>query len=995
MAVRFPMVAITEQDIHDTLGAGDVLHDPASNLPYLTASTGGLRSYATLAAAVADASNLVISQTVIIQGGDNASTGFPNADAGIWQVTNAPVTVVGDFTKRLDVTDHASELFLQDTAGFYASTHVEGALQEIGSKQMVYRRGDSSLYGVTVSGATSTAFDAALKALILDNGSFVDVAGLGDTVTNGIVLNSTKAHKLPVRDAATNDSLTDGSGNEVYARLTQSGGNYVVAFYSDVGGTETAFSMPSTSIDLGYVWVSMDFMKLPALASINEADFFGDQAGVVGTIDDANIITNAPAFDGLLTGLGTQEAVNNRVDELGETANGKGASLIKIEDAAGNFTADNVEGALTELYDFIDNRQLVRHYSTLAAAQVAAALEQDWEINDIVVVTGPAPDDAERGIWKITSQTGTYIGEAAGDYTKIMDAVNTASEVPIVDAGGYYVATNVEAALQELATSVVATKTVFDYASVAAAVAAQVSDVHKIGDYVIISGTGLSDSESGIYEVTALTATAGNYTKILDKSNTAAEVAVADVGGNFTATNVEDALAEIAGLISNVNGVHDYDTLAAAQAASDATWLIGDYVIVAGTAVPAERGIWKIIANNTTTPGANAADYSKVLDISHTAAEVAIADAGGYFTGNSVEDALQELAASVAASQYTHTYATLAAAAADQGPADQKVGDIVVIAGTAPSESERGVYEVTAVTGVVGNYTKVLDISHTAAEVLIGNGSGASFTGTDVQDALDELLAAIGGTNTIVRDYSSNNYVTDNDSLVVAIGKLDQAIGALQSDKLVSTTYVAAEALTLTTGPKLVAATSTANNAELANASDTGTSVEIVGFATGPANLVASDPIPQVVSEGVLAGFTGLTPGAAYYANPSVEGGITATVPSVVGQWVVPVGVAKSATELLVRFGEPTEIVPASKAVQRNVWFRNTTGTANDGLGESGLAVSAGDVWIDNDETVQNPTKSGLGRYSVYVCKLDWTGTGAALTSGNINTYFQLIGKQN
>lgn len=45
------------------------------------------------------------------------------------------------------------------------------------------------------------------------------------------------------------------------------------------------------------------------------------------------------------------EKLDLRHGDYGSTANGEGASLIAIEDADGNFTSTNVEGALDELYD--------------------------------------------------------------------------------------------------------------------------------------------------------------------------------------------------------------------------------------------------------------------------------------------------------------------------------------------------------------------------------------------------------------------------------------------------------------------------------------------------------------------------------------------------------------------------------------------------------------------------------------------------------------------
>ncbi len=72
----------------------------------------------------------------------------------------------------------------------------------------------------------------------------------------------------------------------------------------------------------------------------------------------------------------------------------------------------------------------------------------------------------------------------------------------------------------------------------------------------------------------------------------------------------------------------------------------------------------------------------------------------------------------------------------------------------------------------------------------IANGAGASmvgvedtatfFAGANLEVALAELAIALGGTNSTTRNYSTNNYVADNDSLVIAVGKLDAGAKAAQ-----------------------------------------------------------------------------------------------------------------------------------------------------------------------------------------------------------------------
>ena len=51
-------------------------------------------------------------------------------------------------------------------------------------------------------------------------------------------------------------------------------------------------------------------------------------------------------------------------------------------------------------------------------------------------------------------------------------------------------------------------------------------------------------------------------------------------------------------------------------------------------------------------------------------------------------------------------------------------------------------------------------------------------------------------------------------------------------------------------------------------------------------------------TDGIVSGLTGLTAGAVYYLSAGTAGVMTTTAPSTVGQYVVRLGIALSATEL-------------------------------------------------------------------------------------------------
>jgi hypothetical protein len=69
----------------------------------------------------------------------------------------------------------------------------------------------------------------------------------------------------------------------------------------------------------------------------------------------------------------------------------------------------------------------------------------------------------------------------------------------------------------------------------------------------------------------------------------------------------------------------------------------------------------------------------------------------------------------------------------------------------------------------------------------------------------------------------------------------------------------------------------------------------LIGFARAAALITAN---VDVVSEGVLTGFSGLTPTSRYYLSDSTAGLITSTVPTGSGKTIVQAGYAKSSTAL-------------------------------------------------------------------------------------------------
>jgi hypothetical protein len=220
----------------------------------------------------------------------------------------------------------------------------EMSLMGIATKYFIELHHEASFDDVTVTGSSTTNFDADIKSITGHND------GQGNSFTGGVIINATLAHKIFLRDHLTENPIDDGENNEVYGRLSFSGGDYVVTFFSNKSGVETAYTFATpVAIDIAYVAVSRRYEDLGWSRFI---DFgFFDVSGMVGTISQDNVLVTGMAF--LLVGKTTQGQVNAKVDKLGSQALGEGASGIAIYDAGFYTLKTNVEDAIQELYQEI------------------------------------------------------------------------------------------------------------------------------------------------------------------------------------------------------------------------------------------------------------------------------------------------------------------------------------------------------------------------------------------------------------------------------------------------------------------------------------------------------------------------------------------------------------------------------------------------------------------------------------------------------------------
>lgn len=258
------------------------------------------------------------------------------------------------------------------------------------------------LYKVQVNDKTADAVSS------IDITSFVSGSAVTSSDSLEGVISDAPNNKVFIRDGLTQDSpLSDASGNQVFGRITYAGSTYTLSFYTDVNGTETAYTMPADqTIDFVYLKRG-NLLNVPENFLVTDGGNFVEGAtDIVAEFDlnqlakdlgitlnkDGNKSVTRSAFEEILfqtKGLVNQSVrANSIIDEVvaarngqsslsdelsairtsvsteaqnradadttirndfGSNDSGKGASLIGINDAGSKFNATTVEGALVEL----------------------------------------------------------------------------------------------------------------------------------------------------------------------------------------------------------------------------------------------------------------------------------------------------------------------------------------------------------------------------------------------------------------------------------------------------------------------------------------------------------------------------------------------------------------------------------------------------------------------------------------------------------------------
>lgn len=145
--------------------------------------------------------------------------------------------------------------------------------------------------GFSASGVDDVVTSALTTALTTAgyNGGSVTLQPTTTETTSGVITGANNTVLL--YNGTTKEPLTDASLNEVYGRMTESGGVYTLAYYSLVNGVETSYSLASTTIDFEFPY-RFEFKDLPTDAIISQkARNISDDPQGGSTFYDSQILT--------------------------------------------------------------------------------------------------------------------------------------------------------------------------------------------------------------------------------------------------------------------------------------------------------------------------------------------------------------------------------------------------------------------------------------------------------------------------------------------------------------------------------------------------------------------------------------------------------------------------------------------------------------------------------------------------------------------------------
>ncbi len=392
-------------------------------------------------------------------------------------VDNANGTIT--YTNENGVPQTVSKANITDNAdGTYTFTNNDG------SDVILDTNANSNPYDNTTSGLTATDVQAALDEVATGSTDDQNISGsglAGNILTIGIENGTNETVDLSALVGTDDQNLTGASlsGANILQIDIENGGSTTVDLSSlDDSGTDD-----QTAAEVTYDNTVSGLTATDVKAALDEV--------AAGSTDDQNI--SGSGLAGNILTIGIENGTNETVDL---------SALVGTDDQ--NLTGASLSGANILQIDIENGGSTTVDLSSLDDSGT-----DDQNISG----SGLAGNILTIGIENGTNET-VDLSALVGTDDQI------ANEVNITDAGGNFVATEVEGALAELA-------------------AGSTDDQN-------ISGSGLAGNiltigiENGTNETVDLSALVGTDDQIAN------EVNITDAGGNFVATEVEGALAELA-----------------------------------------------------------------------------------------------------------------------------------------------------------------------------------------------------------------------------------------------------------------------------------------------------------------------------------------------------------------------------------------------------------------------------------------------------------------
>ena len=185
---------------------------------------------------------------------------------------------------------------------------------------------------------------------------------VGSATTEGFITTGAN-NKALIFDSTTKEAIDDGSGNEIYGRLTEAAGVYTLTYFSIQSGTETSVDISKVTLDLTINY-NYSFKNLPNDVYVRiKATFVGedpDKAAGRSIRNEKLTVTGTNTF------AAPTLAYTPIANSVAIAVNGK----VETEGASEAFTRSGKDltwDATDAKYTLATTDDVVAHYNTLEA----------------------------------------------------------------------------------------------------------------------------------------------------------------------------------------------------------------------------------------------------------------------------------------------------------------------------------------------------------------------------------------------------------------------------------------------------------------------------------------------------------------------------------------------------------------------------------------------------------------------------------------------------